>query len=49
MFESNSQGECWDGTFAGKELGADVYGYYLQVRCGNGEEFIKKGNVTILK
>jgi gliding motility-associated-like protein len=49
MFESNSQDECWDGTFAGKELGADAYGYYLRVRCGNGEEFIKKGNVTILK
>ena len=49
MFESNSQGECWDGRFNGKELGADVYGYYLRVRCGNGEEFIKKGNVTILR
>ena len=49
MFESNSQDECWDGTFNGKELGADVYGYYLRVRCGNGEVFIKKGNVTILK
>ncbi len=49
MFESNSQEECWDGTFNGKELGADVYGYYLKVSCGNGEEFIKKGNVTILR
>lgn len=49
MFESNSQSEGWDGTFNGKELGADVYGFYLRVRCGNGEEFIKKGNVTILR
>ncbi len=49
MFESNAQNEGWDGTFGGKELGADVYGYYLKVRCGNGEEFIKKGNVTILR
>ena len=49
MFESNAQDEGWDGTYRGKELGADVYGYYLRVRCGNGEEFIKKGNVSILR
>lgn len=49
MFESNSQDEGWDGTFDGKDLSADVFGFYLRVRCGNGEIFTKKGNVTLLR
>jgi len=39
----------WDGTFNGKQLDPDVYGYYLDVLCIGGERFIKKGNVTIIK
>ncbi len=49
IFEANSQSEKWDGTFNGKPLPPDVFGYYLQVRCLNGEEFFKKGNITIVK
>ena len=44
VFESNSQEEGWDGTFKGKKVCNDVYGYYLKVSCTNGEEYIKKGN-----
>jgi len=39
----------WNGIFKGEELRPDVYGYYLRARCVNGREFLKKGNVTILK
>jgi len=47
VFESNSQSEGWNGVFDGKKVCNDVYGYYLRVRCTNGEEYIKKGNVTV--
>ena len=49
VFESRSQEEGWDGTFNGKNLQPDVYGYYLRVLCINGDELIEKGNVSLLK
>jgi gliding motility-associated-like protein len=39
----------WDGTFRGKESTPDSYGWYLRVRCGNGQIFENKGNVTLFK
>lgn len=39
----------WDGTFEGKELPPDVYGYYIDVQCIGGVNFVKKGNVTLLR
>jgi len=39
----------WDGTFQNEELEPDVYGYHLSVLCINGERYVKKGNVTIVK
>ena len=39
----------WDGSFRGKASSPDSYGWYLRVRCGNGEYFENKGNVTLLK
>jgi gliding motility-associated-like protein len=49
VFESESPDMGWDGTFRGKLLAPDAYGYYLRVRCFNGEEFFKKGNVTLIR
>ncbi len=49
VFESNSLDNGWDGRFKGKELGSDVYAYYLRVRCANGEEYTAKGNITLLR
>jgi len=49
VFETFDLHTPWDGSFRGKTLPPDVYAYYLHVRCIGGEEFIKKGNVTILK
>ncbi len=49
MFETQSLDVGWDGTFKGKKLSPDVYGYYLKVRCLNNEEYIKKGNVTLIR
>jgi len=49
MFESEDINVGWDGTFKGKELSPDVYGYYLRLRCLNNEEYFKKGNITLIR
>lgn len=49
VFEGFSKDDRWDGTYRGKPLSPDVYGYYLQVRCFNGELYQQKGNVTLLR
>ena len=49
VFQTNDQGAGWDGTYKGKRLSPDVFGYYLRADCFNGMEFTKKGNVTILR
>ena len=47
VFESNNVNEGWDGTHDGERVTADVYGFYLEARCINGKEYVKKGNVTV--
>ena len=49
VFETTNQSVGWDGTYKGKLLPPDVYGYYLTVICIDGQQFMKKGNVTILR
>jgi gliding motility-associated-like protein len=49
VFETESLNEGWDGTFNGKTVSGDVYGYYLKIICYGGREFFKKGNVTVLR
>lgn len=49
LFEANSLDDAWDGTFRGQAQPAETYGYYLRVRCTDGEETFKKGNVTLLR
>jgi len=39
----------WDGTFRGKQLPPDVYGFWLRAVCPNGEELIRQGNVTLIR
>ncbi len=49
MFETNDKDIGWDGTFKNEQLPPDVYGYYMQVKCFNGMEYFKKGNVSIIR
>lgn len=49
VFETNTQETGWDGTYMGKELPPDVYGYYMQCRCDEGGALFLKGNITLLK
>jgi len=39
----------WDGTYRGQELNPGVYVYYLEVFCLDDNQFLKKGNITIIK
>ena len=50
LFETNDILEGWDGTFQGKPVPPDVFGYYVIFRCpSTQEQVLKKGNVTILR
>jgi len=49
VYESFSMDQGWDGTYKGKKLCNDVYGYYLRVRCSDGEQFFQQGNVSLLR
>ncbi len=49
VFETDDIGRGWDGTFKNATLAPDVYGYYLRCRCADGQEFFKKGNVTLIR
>jgi len=49
VFESREQSFGWDGTFKGEELSPDTYGFYLTVRCIDGEDFFKKGNISLIR
>ncbi len=49
LFETTDPHQGWDGTFKGQPLEPDVFGYYLEVKCYDGETFFKKGNVSLLR
>ncbi|BDS12477.1 PKD domain-containing protein [Aureispira anguillae] len=49
VFETNDQNLGWDGTYLGRELPPDVYGYYMQCKCDEGGTLFLKGNITLLK
>ncbi|MBL7805551.1 MAG: PKD domain-containing protein, partial [Saprospiraceae bacterium] len=50
MYEtSDPKHTGWDGTYNGKELTPDSYGWYLRATCGNGAVYENQGNVTLLK
>ncbi len=49
VFESFDPRDGWDGTFKGKLLGPDVFGYFLEVECIGGKKYFKKGNISLLK
>jgi gliding motility-associated-like protein len=49
VFESTEQNSGWDGTFKGRPCDPDVYDYYLDVYCVDGQKSIIKGNVTLIR
>ena len=49
VFESNSIDDGWDGTYKGELVNPDVFVYHLTTKCFDGQEFFKKGNVTVIR
>jgi len=49
VFETTDPSKGWDGNFNGELSEPDVYGFYLKLKCINGEEYFKKGNITLLR
>ena len=48
-FPSSDPKFGWDGTFNGNPLPPDVYVYYLETSCPDGEKLFKKGDISLLK
>lgn len=49
VFETTDQAKGWDGTFKGKDADPAVFDYYLKAVCLGGEEYFKKGNITLIR
>ncbi|MFN3405264.1 MAG: gliding motility-associated C-terminal domain-containing protein [Cytophagaceae bacterium] len=49
VFESNDMNKGWDGTYLGKPVNPDVFVYYLEAYCIDGQEYFKKGNITVIR
>ncbi|MDP1802161.1 MAG: gliding motility-associated C-terminal domain-containing protein [Bacteroidota bacterium] len=47
VFESGDKNNCWDGSYKGVMQNDAVFIYQLKASLVNGEEIIKKGNVTL--
>ena len=48
-FASNDPQYGWDGTYEGKPLSPDVYVYFLETTCPDGERVFKKGDISLIK
>jgi gliding motility-associated-like protein len=49
VFESDKTDFCWDGTFNGVLLDADVYAYFIKAKFRGDAPIIKGGNITLLR
>lgn len=49
VFETKDKSKGWDGIYKGKPADVGVFGWYLKVKCYNGDETFKKGNVTLIR
>lgn len=49
VFETTDKNKGWDGIYKGRPADVGVFGWYLKVKCYNGEETFKKGNVTLIR
>lgn len=50
VWETENVNTGWDGSYRGKPLDPQVFVYYITAKFVNsGEEFVKKGNVTLMR
>lgn len=49
VFYTESPNEGWDGTYKGKSQPIDAYVYLVKATSLDGRDFLKQGNVTLVK
>ena len=49
VFKTDNPDIGWDGTYKGKDLPPDVYGFFMRVDCPTGDDVQTQGNITLLK
>ncbi len=49
VFETDNINNCWDGVYKGKKMNTAVFVYYLRATLNDGEEVIKKGNISLFR
>ena len=49
VFDTRDPEVGWDGTYRGRELPPDVYGYYVYVLCPDGVEYKKSGSISLIR
>jgi gliding motility-associated-like protein len=49
VFETTDQKTGWDATYKGKAVDPAVFVYWLEATCLDGQQFFKKGNVTVIR
>jgi gliding motility-associated-like protein len=49
VFETTDPADGWDATYQGRPVDPAVFVYWLEVTCADGQEFFKKGNVTVIR
>ncbi len=49
VFKTNDMDRDWDGTYKGRELAPDAYAYCLRVTCIDGQSYITRGNISIIR
>jgi gliding motility-associated-like protein len=49
VFKTENPEDGWDGTYKGRELPPDVYGFFMRVDCPTGDDVHAQGNISLLK
>ena len=45
----NDEYAGWNGTYKGRKLAPDVYVYFIEATCDNGQPIMWKGDVTLMQ
>ena len=48
-FQVNEPSSGWDGNFNGTELTTDVFTYYVEAICTNGDKISKFGDISLIR
>jgi gliding motility-associated-like protein len=49
VFETENKEDCWDGTYRGQDVNSGVFVYQLDGVLVTGQEFSRKGNITLVR